>query len=60
MYFFTWIISVFFDAMMVMFAVALLGHPLGYLVCLMLTYTATTIMGTGTYNGLNAMRIMEK
>lgn len=41
----------FFNAMLLMFLVALLGHPLGYLVCLLAVYTVSSIFGSATMGG---------
>lgn len=46
--FFLGVASHLFNAMLLMFAVAIIGHPLGYLVCLLLTYTASNIIGAST------------
>lgn len=46
---FVFIFSTFFVAWMVMFSAAILGFAsLGYLACLLLTYTASGVIGLGT------------
>lgn len=37
-----------FNAMLLMFLVALIGHPLGYLVCLLAVFTISKIIGATT------------
>lgn len=46
--FFIGLASHLFNAMLLMFAVAIIGHPLGYLTCLLLAYTVSSIIGTST------------
>lgn len=36
------------NAMLVMFSVAIIGFPLGYFSCLLITYTITSLLESGT------------
>lgn len=51
----------FFLAWMVMFSVAILGFPLGYFPCLLVTVTATWIINDGTGDlGRNMLAVLKK
>lgn len=41
-----------FNGWMLMFAVALLGLPLGYWPCVLIAFTASLLVGTGSYSGI--------
>lgn len=40
----------FFNGWMLMFAVALIGFPLGYWPCVLIAYTVSCIIGSGTWS----------
>jgi len=39
-------------AVMLMFAVALVGFPLGYWPCVLISFSISMIIGVGTHNGV--------
>lgn len=49
MVFFVGIVSHLINALLLMFLVALLGHPLGYLVCLLAVYTVSSVIGVSSF-----------
>ena len=42
----------FFSGWMLMFAVALVGFPLGYWPCVLISFSISMIIGVGTHNGV--------
>lgn len=49
-------ISISFSAWMLMFSLALLGLPLGYLTCLLMVYTVSGIISVGVFSGIYAIK----
>jgi hypothetical protein len=50
----------FFNGWMLMFAVALIGFPLGYWPCVLIAYTVSCIIGSGTWSIATATAKIQK
>lgn len=54
------VLNAVFSAWMVMFAVAILGFPLAYLTCLLITYAAMCVIASGVAGGVTGATQMIK
>lgn len=50
----------FFNGWMLMFAVALIGFPLGYWPCVLIAYTVSCIIGSGTWSIATTVAKIQK